>query len=62
MKKFYSPDGELLFSENAKSEKEVLSALEKHNVIKSTSGLVIETDHEGRLFITNGIQDLATVE
>ncbi len=62
MKTFYSPEGEQLFSSNAKSEEDILLALQKHNVIKSVSGLVIEEDYAGRLFITDGIRDVASVE
>lgn len=62
MKNFYDVNGQLLFSANVKDDESILEALKKNGVIKSTSDLVIESDHEGRLFITDGIQDVATVE
>lgn len=62
MKKFYSPDGELMYSDNVKTEEDILKSLEQNKVIKSVSGLVIIEDYDGRLFITDGITDVATVE
>lgn len=62
MNKVYSPDGELLFSANFSNGNELLDKLKSHNVIKSTSEFLIEEDHEGRLFITDGITEVATVE
>lgn len=51
-----------MFSETIKDEDDVFKALKNHNVVKSTSELVIIEDFDGRLFITDGIQDVATVE
>lgn len=62
MSKVYSSDGEFLFPAEFSNEKELLEKLKQKNVIENVSEFVIEEDHEGRLFITNGIDEVATVE
>lgn len=62
MRKFFDANGEPIFSSNAQTEEEILDVLKSNNVVKRVDNLVIDEDHEGRLFITDGVEEIATVD